>query len=289
MRTRIKIRALIGFITVISLYLSLLPTIPFSSYLDDIIPLIYLMAFLLSLRKGINRNSLEKRIFIIIAFVCSIGVISNFVSAINTNITDIVTDMYSFLKMFIVFLGVKALFKGHEKSLDSFVGMTANFCRIFIAIGLVFGVLNLAGIVSMSETMRYGFGTYAFIYGNASQYGILVGVALAFVIFDNPKHRIWYEISGLITLIMTLKGMSLIIVTVYISLILLRTKKIKLWHIILVGGVLLFILSFQISGYLMDSTAPRAILIRYGAITANKYFPFGSGFGTYGSDVAARH
>ena len=88
---------------------------------------------------------------------------------------------------------------------------------------------------------------------------------------------------------MTLKGMSLIIVAVYVALILLRAKRVKLWHVLAVGSVLIIVLGYQFSTYLLDSTAPRAILLRYGTVTANTYFPIGSGFGTYGSDIAGKH
>ena len=85
-----------------------------------------------------------------------------------------------------------------------------------------------------------------------------------------------------------MKGMALIIAAVYVAMLLVVNKRIKLWQMILVGAVLAFVLRYQIYTYLLDETAPRAILIRYGAVTANTYFPFGGGFATWASDAAGK-
>lgn len=47
--------------------------------------------------------------------------------------------------------------------------------------------------------------------------------------------------------------------------------------------------SYQINTYLTNTSSPRYLLYKYSIVTANSYFPFGSGFGTYGSDMAAKH
>ncbi|WP_140398057.1 hypothetical protein [Lachnoclostridium sp. An169] len=52
--------------------------------------------------------------------------------------------------------------------------------------------------------------------------------------------------------------------------------------------VIVLIGSFQIQTYLMNENAPRYLFFYYGSVTANDYFPLGSGFATFGSDQAAR-
>ena len=37
----------------------------------------------------------------------------------------------------------------------------------------------------------------------------------------------------------------------------------------------------------MNSNAPRFLFYKYGLVTAQKYFPIGAGFGTFGSNIAA--
>lgn len=52
-------------------------------------------------------------------------------------------------------------------------------------------------------------------------------------------------------------------------------------------GVAIFT-SADISNYILSESV-RMTMLKYGAITANTYFPFGSGFATYGSEMAARY
>jgi hypothetical protein len=68
-----------------------------------------------------------------------------------------------------------------------------------------------------------------------------------------------------------------------------KRKTIKARYLIFIG-ISLFIIGFPaLQGYLFTFTAPRAILLKYGFITANTYFPLGAGFATYGSDMARRY
>ena len=287
MSLRINRKSIIIFVLVLLLYASLIPSNPIGGYLDDIVPLFFLVFWLCSLMR--KEKSKETIIFYCLVGICLIGLISNVISGISRTLIDIVLDMYSFLKLYFVYLGTKAFFEAKKRITETTIKYIASFAKLFILVGFFFGVLHHLGIISMGELERYGHTAYAFIFGNASQFGILVGVAVGFVILENPKDRKWYTLFGLVTLVMTLKGMALIIVGVYCSLYLLRTKKIKVWHLTIVGAVLVFLLRFQIYGYLLNSSAPRAVLLRYGVITANKFFPFGSGFATYGSDIAAKH
>ena len=273
---------------ILLLYLSLLPTKPIGGYLDDIVPLVFFVFWIQYLVKN-KKKSRERIIFLCLIIICILGMISNITSGIHRSISDIVLDMFSFLKMFFVYLGTKALFDNRQKTIGTAVSILATFSKLFLLVGFFFGILHHLGIVSLGEQERYGFRAYAFVFGNASQFGILTGVATCFVIFENSKSRKLFTILGMLTLIMTLKGMSFIIAGVYCSLYLLQTKKIKVWHLVIVGVVLAFLLRFQIYGYLLDSSAPRAVLLRYGIKTANRYFPLGAGFGTYGSDTAAKH
>ncbi|MFR5876234.1 MAG: hypothetical protein ACLUFN_07065 [Eubacterium sp.] len=57
--------------------------------------------------------------------------------------------------------------------------------------------------------------------------------------------------------------------------------------IMLVG--ILLIGRYQINTYLMNEDAARHLFFKYSAVTANNYFPLGSGFGTYGSAEAAKN
>lgn len=288
--SKLNIRALVILILIVLLYTALIPEVPFRNYFDDIVPLIFVVMWIRTypLYK-IRKNHHETKVFMLLLLVCVIGVVSNFFAQITTSSLHILLDMYSFLKMFFVYLGVYAFLNNRENGRKKLIKYASGMAKIFILISFICGMLNLFGIVKMSEQVRFGYNTFCFIYTNASQYAMYVAVALAFIILEKPHKLRLYEILGLSVLIMTMKGMALIIVAVYLGLNFFHMRKIRAWHIAVIGCMLLVVLRFQVSAYLLDETAPRAILIRYGIQTANNYFPLGAGFGTYGSDIAGRH
>ena len=86
---------------------------------------------------------------------------------------------------------------------------------------------------------------------------------------------------------------KIIILVVYIvlSFIWRRKKETKFTtgNTLILSICIMIASTLQINTYLRDEESPRMVLLRYGFKTANKYLPFGSGFATYGSDMAARY
>lgn len=269
--------------------MSLIDIIPYVELIDDIIPFIFGIIWIKSMLEK-KQFSDEYKVFILLMIILIIGVFSNIYAGLVLDKKMIILDMFSYIKIFLVYLGTAALLKNYENAQRQLIKYIGKFAKIFLIISFIFGVLNLFGIVNMSQQMRFGINTFSFVYANPSQYGILVAVAMGFILMGSDKQYIWiYEFIGMSLLLMTMKGMSLIILVVYIAMNFFRTRKIKIWQIVLILVGLLFVLRYQLYTYLLDSSAPRAILLKYGFITANSYFPLGAGFGTYGSDIAGKY
>lgn len=273
---------------IVLLYLSLIDGIPYGSYIDDIIPLILGCIWLKGLFEK-KKFTEERNMFYLLLIVLLIGLISNLYASVVGNIKNILMDLFSYMKIFFVYLGVAALLKNRTKAQKSIIECVGKLSKYFLILSFIFGILNLFGFVKLSQQVRFGINTFCFVYSNASQFGILVAVALGFVIMRGGRRIKFYEIIGLSTLLMTMKGMSIIIIAVYVGMNFFRTKKIKFWHILLMGVILLIALRYQLYTYLLNKTAPRAVLLKYGFVTANSYFPFGAGFGSYGSNIAGKY
>ena len=280
-------RAEFCIICVLLLYLFFVANLPFSSYFDDLVAGLLTLPVLIGLLEK-KFNKTEIRMLVALGLTCLLGVVSNFLTGIVTNISYILNDVFSFLRIFLVYFGLIALVRGKPKALEALTNRLGFYAKIFIAVAFVFGILNLLGIVRMYSTVRFGLRNYYFYFGNSSQFGIFIGCALALLIFSG-KSRTIYEIMALACLVMTFKGMGLIIAAVYFILTFVVHRKIRWWHYLIALSVLAYILQFQITSYILDESAPRAILIYYGFVTAFKYFPIGSGFATYGSNMAAVH
>lgn len=68
-----------------------------------------------------------------------------------------------------------------------------------------------------------------------------------------------------------------------------KKEKVSLKMLTLVFLVCILLGSFQIENYFLNKNAPRNLFLRYGIITAKEHFPIGTGFGTFGSDMAFKH
>lgn len=267
---------------------NLMPSVRLFSYVDDIITLFLLFPSISIILNKCHNHSFY--LIVLLILICIIGVASNIIAHIVTKPSYILQDMYSFLKMFIMYLGTYHILSEDRNRINRLLKYLLTPAKVFILLSSVFGLLNLFGIVNMAEYIRYGFPTYSFVIGNASQFGVFLGCCLAILIFSKKRTKI-YEFLAILTMILTMKGMSFILVGCYLGLnfYIHNRKKIRIWHFIILALVLLYVLQYQITGYLLDTAAPRAMLIKYGFITANNNFPLGAGFGAYGSNIAAVH
>jgi hypothetical protein len=150
--------------------------------------------------------------------------------------------------------------------------------------------------MAMYSEMRYGIPAYYFVFKNSGRYGIISALALLIIIsLTNDKRKIlFYEIITLANMLLTTKGVVYIIFIMYLCLQFMFSKIEKNGKLSLKVALPTAIIAacasiYQISSYLLDEDAPRLLLIKYGFVTAKKYFPFGSGFATYGSAEAAKH
>ena len=280
-------RAEVCIMGVLLLYLYFVTKLPFSGFFDDLVAAFFIIPVINGVI-GKKYTKTEVKMLLSLSLTCVIGILSNLWTGIVNNPFYILNDLFSFLRIFLVYFGIIALLRGKPKALKYLTKRLSFYSKIFITIAFVFGVFNTMGLVGMYSTVRYGFRNYYFYFGNASQFGVFIGCTLALLIFGANRHPI-YEIMALACLVMTFKGMGLIIASVYSILILVAYKKIKWWHYLFVILGLAYILQFQISSYILDKSAPRAILIYYGFVTAFRFFPLGAGFATYGSNMAAVH
>lgn len=269
------------------LLLSMFASIPFSANFDEVAAGLGLIYLIVGLRKKRVRAIVGNDMISIISILL-LALISNMIFGLVKNPGYIINDMFSFSRIFLVYLGSVALFEGSHSSVRRVSIVLGKVSEYFIYIVFFCGVLNIFGIINMSSSVRFGIRNFRFVFSNASQFGIYVGVALALSIISGRSKKIT-EIMGIIVLIMTAKGTSLIIVLVYLLLRMFLRGKVKWWHVLLTAIGLAIVLRFQIREYILNEAAPRALLLYYGIVTAIHFFPLGSGFATYGSNMAAVH
>lgn len=260
------------------------------SYSDEFVALlsgIYIMICIS--QKKISKE--DERLLLLMVICISIGIISNFNSKVINNFFPIVVDGFCFAKMFLCFIAMKYLVsKDRNKIIIKYL---LGVSKLLILSTAFFGTVSLFIDIGMSGEKRYGIPSFGFIFQNEGRCGYIIACCLVIVLLSNlsESQKVKYEVLSIISMIYTTKGVVYIIIVCYILLKQLwkRKNKMKLKNflpLIVVGTIAS---SVQIQNYLMDLNSPRVRLIRYGFVTANRYFPVGSGFATYGSDMAYKY
>ena len=262
------------------------------SYVDEalgIISGVYLIYLLIA-------SKLQKRDFIItllMILTIIVGIVGNLYSNLVSSKFVIAVDIIAEFKALLVFFAFKYFV--NEETRDGTVKLLYKISKIFIIIAFIFGILTIFVNTGMYTSKRYGLPSYKFIFPMEFQFFIVELLALYVMLeYKNlfPKKNIKkYIVMSIFTMVLITKGSPLIFAFVFSVLIYYfrKNKKIKmkvLIPIVIVGTILGW---FQIKTYLLNENAPRYLFFKYSFVTANEYFPAGSGFATFGSDMTARN
>lgn len=260
-------------------------------YTDEIIGLLFgfYCVFLYA------NNLLEKgdKAIIRLLFLCIIlGLTSNIFSGLINKKVPILLDAFWLCKMFTCYIGTKNLMT--KKSAETVLELMLPIAKFVLVVGAICGFINIWYNLGMDTgEVRYGLRSFNFIFGNPGRYGIICGCCLVVIIYkcDGILARVIYSILAMWNIFLTTKGTAYIFIMCYLLLLFLwvRNKKINFIQILIIVVLGCILSSYQIKTYILDKDTARSVLLFYGFVTANRYFPLGSGFATYGSDLAAKY
>lgn len=259
-------------------------------YSDEIIAIILsIIIFLQFLHKKINKENLI--FFITLIFIGLIGFLANFMSEIQKSFFPIVVDYLGVIKIFLTFFGITNFLNIYEKKL--FFKKLGLISYIFLLVAFICGIISLFFDIGMSGDYRFGVRSFRFIFKYEHEFSVFVFSFLLISLssYINKRYKTSALIFAIVLLFLSTKGPSFILAAFLIYFYTLRNINKQIRKILM---PLLFIscvgLSmYQIQNYLLNSDSARSILYKYGWQTFIDYFPFGTGFATYGSDMAYKY
>ena len=295
MTLKISLRELIFsiflFLLPLSLYLENATHIGAVSYVDEILAVICVLYItIFSIRRGIK--GLDLALIVLLIIISAWGVLCNFEVGYMTKFMPIAVDLICLVKVFIVFLVYKKVAELDKK--HYMIRYLVPMAKFLLIAGTFFGLISQVVDVGMtSREMRYGIKPYYFIFENEGRYAFITACAMIILLIAKLPRRteIMYEIMMAINIILTTKGVGYIVLACYIVLNIVWRHSMKINFRTLVFLIATGIGAgyYQIDKYMKDTDSPRVTLIRYGFETAERFFPFGSGFASYGSDMAAKN
>ncbi len=288
---RIYKKTLLVVIMIMVLFVELIfsEMIPFLKYADEIIAIIAILSIVLWLLQ--KRRNIEKeygKMLLAICGVVFIGFSGNVINKVCPSYFAAAVDCLGTIKVFVAFVFVYSYLRSVEAKQTATI--LYKPAKSFLWIAAFFGVVSMFLDIGMGGETRFGLRAYSFVFGHGHVLAIASICALAVIASTETiqKKLYFYTILTCACQLLTVKGPSIIwSVMIFVMFrYYVHNKKIKPWLIGFMVVVGIIVGDYQITNYFMNATAPRTLLLKYGIETANRYFPLGAGFATYGSDMA---
>lgn len=288
-KSKLKFNIYTAFIIILFTALILAELFAGRSFLDEIIGILsafYLIVF---------RSKMERRdviTIILLAVVCLYGLVSNFISGLISNYLSVFIDILAECKIILSFFAVKYFLNDKEK--QSIIELLTGFSIIFTTISFICGIISLFKDIGMSGIERYGVRSFHFIFDMEHQYIAVYMLVFAILVCNTRmKHgtKALFYFMAMISMILTTKAPPILFSIIFVGLAFYFKRHKKLSAFVIILGIIAIVIAgkYQIQTYLLSEDSPRRLFIKYAFKTANNYFPFGSGFATYGSDQASRN
>lgn len=253
---------------------------------DEVLTLLMIFFFLGAKNKRLELK--ERYIIIVLLVLYSLGFISNYRSKLIFGF-PVVIDAFVIFKPILLFICARHVFNAFDR--QKLVSMLKLISKLYLLLNFFLGIASQFVDLGMTDDVRYGINAYFFLF-NGNMYGTTILCSILILSFSSisNKYFLLYLLIACIDIILTTKGTYIIFVVMAIfQLLIVRKGKIKGHHVLLVIPIILYFSSFQLESYLKNPDSVRMLFIYYGYVTASKYFPFGSGFATFGSSEAANN
>lgn len=288
-------------ITTLFLFLSIITSVIsnfFSSLSnsDEILTIVYLIfVFIMLLRNKGNIDVFFCYCVIVIIITTIIGLLSNHFSGFQITIFPKMVDILMSMKILITFTFYYGIsFHNTKEYINEKMEV---FAKIFISCLFFLGTISqfiLNDMVLIEK--RYGLRPFKFVYDFAGDTGFLV-LALMIIIMLKPNKLkmndyIFILLGGLV-IFETTKIQAMIFPIALLGMGLFKKLKMKVnIGAFSVIGIMLLIAGYsQLQDYFLDvyHYSPRKIMLLDSLRLANQNFPLGTGFGSFGSEMAARY
>lgn len=259
------------------------------TYIDESATLIAIAAYAMSCLRH-RKSTCKSDAFAGLGLTClgllvAMGLLSNVYSRVGVSATAIATDLFACIKFPLALVCLALVLRDKQSLLRA----VEAECKVIILVLLVFGVLNLfVEVGDFGVDPRYGLRSFRFIFVHPENLNfVCVGITLLLA-QDYQKNKKWI-IGALFIICLSLRSKGIAFAAIALLLLLTwgRGGRLNFAHV-MVGGLAALAIGWDQYQYYFQSTGfARNELNRVAILLANRFFPFGSGFATYGSSVTS--
>ncbi|MCX0356108.1 hypothetical protein LI064_16480, partial [Clostridium perfringens] len=162
----------------------------------------------------------------------------------------------------------------------------------YISVIFIFCILNLFFNIGMDHGKRLGIKVFTFLYPHPTYLVFSIVIMLTILIASNKKNKNIYIFLGMLILLSTFRSKALIFVLAYIliNIYYQYTEKFKLKYFIIIGIVGVILTWGKVEDYFIHGLyAARPALYIIAVKIMIDYFPFGTGFCSFGSSLSGKY
>lgn len=259
------------------------------SYVDEAAVVILAVAALVKM----VRNRLASRVASestlrtvgLLGLLFGIGVAGNAVWGIQTNPAPILIDIFACFKFPLTALLSSYLFSQR----DDLFAMVEAAVKILVFVMFVFAVINLVTDVGMGVDPRYGLrASFMFVLGHPTFVVFGCVGAVVILLVNREKNTKWIAAALVVTaLSLRSKGLVFVALVLFLLVTVGRKGRITFAHILPCLLLALVIGYDQLDYYFISNDFARGEITRASFEVARDYFPLGTGFATFGSNVTS--
>lgn len=279
-----------------ALLIILFPVLNFSGVFgnyDELVGLIAVCYIWIRLLRG-TLDKKSAQIVMLLSAITLIGIVSNIMSGLISYPLPIVVDALWLWKTFACFIFFSGIYQ-RENVAESCIEVLSKFAKITLILMVVTSIIGQVIDIGVTGSIfAFGLKKYGFFWHNGIQTGWLAFCSLMVLALSKCSDKEFKKYFVLTYIPLLLTGSSLVYCWVIVSVILFvgmrQDDVFKIRYIVLILLITVVFTWSDLQDYFFSSgSSIRKTLIEYGIKVANMYFPFGSGFATYGSDMARRY
>lgn len=262
---------------------------PIFGYFDELATLSLGSAALIKLSLSSAKTQCSKwrnRTILCLLALAVLGLLGIIFSDLRPSPIAVAIDMLSCFKFFIAFGAVTVLFD----DTSSLLYVLVRLARILVVVLFLLACVNLFFDLGMRGEVRYGIASFKFLFFHP---GIVVWftVALTALLLTYSKNNRIYVFLALVVVCLTLRSKGICWAAVIIVFLLSSGKNngLKIWHVLIALLAVIYLSYDSVQLYYNNESieTARAALQRVSFDVANDYFPWGSGYASFGSAITA--
>lgn len=268
----------------------IMDSVHFFYYCDEVFSVLFVIVILYYFftKKEVREYKRKRNIIISCIIIFIIGIISNLIFGMQSEIFAIMLDVVANFKLPVCLIGYSLILD--QDSAKEIINFISPIAKGFIITGFICCIISLVFDIGMRGQMRFGIWGFNFLYNYAHIYSMILLFSLIIVsitIKNNNKFN-KYLIATLIQLVLTTKGTSIVTAAaiIFVLYMIKNNNKLKLKDFIPIGIMGIILGNYQIKTYYMNPETPRSLILNYAFKCLAMFFPLGAGFATYGSDMA---